>query len=54
MGWETFSEGLKVYFKKFSWGNTTLQDFISSLQEGYNKSNPEGKLDLNEWAKAWL
>jgi aminopeptidase N len=31
MGWETFSEGLKIYFKKFAWTNTTLHDFISSL-----------------------
>lgn len=54
MGWETFSQGLKVYFKKFAWSNTTLQDFISSLQEGYDLNNPDSKFDLNDWAKQWL
>jgi aminopeptidase N len=50
MGWETFSEGLKIYFKKFAWTNTTLHDFISSLQAGYNQSHPQGDLNLEKWA----
>lgn len=54
MGWETFSEGLKIYFKKFAWTNTTLHDFISSLQAGYNKSHPDGDLNLDKWADQWL
>ena len=54
MGWDTFSNGLKIYFQKFKWSNTSLTDFITSLQEGYNQSIPEGKLDLNEWSNQWL
>lgn len=54
MGWETFSNGLKIYFKKYAWQNTTLHNFISSLQEGYNQSHPEGGLVLDDWANQWL
>jgi aminopeptidase N len=32
MGWETFSHGLKIYFKKHAWSNTELPDFIGALQ----------------------
>jgi aminopeptidase N len=32
MGWEAFTNGIKLYFKEFKWGNTTLKDFIGKLQ----------------------
>lgn len=54
MGWETFSKGLKIYFGRHAWGNTTLTQFIQALQEGYNSEFPEGDLDLNKWADSWL
>lgn len=54
MGWETFGRGLKIYFKKYKWSNTVLQNFIDSLQEGYNQDHPDGKLNLNTWADKWL
>lgn len=38
MGWETFCDGLKIYFSKHAWGNTTLEDFIGALQLGYDNS----------------
>lgn len=50
MGWDTFCEGLKIYFKRHSWTNTTLHDFIDALQAGYLKSYPEGGFDLHDWA----
>jgi len=31
MGIDAFSAGLKVYFNKFKWGNSRLEDFIDSL-----------------------
>lgn len=31
MGWETFTDGLKIYFDKYKWSNTELPDFIGSL-----------------------
>ena len=46
MGWDTFCNGLKLYFKRHAWKNTTLIDFISALQDGYNSTMPDGKLDL--------
>jgi aminopeptidase N len=54
MGWDAFSGGLKIYFKKFAWTNTTLHDFISCLQAGYDKHHPQGDLKLDEWANQWL
>mmetsp|Transcript_23445 Transcript_23445/g.36116 ORF Transcript_23445/g.36116 Transcript_23445/m.36116 type:complete len:250 (-) Transcript_23445:977-1726(-) len=54
MGWETFSEGLKLYFAEFKWKNTTLLDFIGKLQEGYDKCNPTGDLNLSTWSDKWL
>lgn len=54
MGWETFLGGIKLYFRKFKWQNTTLTDFIGSLQEGYDKDYPEGDLNLKDWADKWL
>jgi aminopeptidase N len=40
MGWDTFCSGLKIYFKKHRWTNTTLPDFIGALQQGYDESLP--------------
>ena len=40
MGWDVFCAGLKIYFQRHKWGNTTLQDFISCMQTGYNNHNP--------------
>jgi len=31
MGWESFTHGLKIYFKRHAWGNTGLEDFIGAL-----------------------
>lgn len=54
MGWDTFCDGLKTYFKKHQWTNTQLPDFIGALQEGYDKSKPAKALDLDDWAQKWL
>lgn len=50
IGWDTFSQGLHIYFKKHAWKNTELPDFIGALQEAYDKNYPNEKLDLSEWA----
>jgi len=31
IGWETFTSGLKIYFNKYQWTNTTLPDFIGAI-----------------------
>ena len=54
MGWETFTQGLRIYFNKYKWGNTTLPDFISSIQQGYDDSKPYEPLDLTQWARDWI
>jgi aminopeptidase N len=54
MGWETFCDGLKIYFKKFSWGNTCLEDFIGCLQQGFDQSTHANKFSLTEWGQQWL
>lgn len=54
MGWDAFTNGLKLYFKQYKWTNTTLHDFIGKLQEGYNTAHPNGDLDLEQWSQQWL
>lgn len=31
IGWETFTDGLKIYFNRHAWGNTKLTDFIGAI-----------------------
>lgn len=54
MGWESFTDGLKIYFKRHKWTNTELPDFIQALQEGYDKNNASKDLNLSTWAQDWL
>ena len=58
MDWNTFCEGIKIYFDRHKWQNTVFDDFIVAMQEGYDKKNPdieaEKKLNLAEWGKQWL
>jgi aminopeptidase N len=51
--------GLHIYFKKHSWKNTELSDFISCLQEAYDQQHDGGKVmgndfKLSEWSDTWL
>lgn len=54
MTWPVFTKGLKIYFKKHAWSNTTLEDFIGAMQQAYNEEQPEGDLDLTKWSNQWL
>jgi aminopeptidase N len=54
MGWETFCKGLHIYFARHAWSNTSLNDFIGALQNGYDNSHPLEPLDLFKWSKDWL
>jgi aminopeptidase N len=47
IGIDRFREGMRSYFRRFEWGNATLHDFLSALQEGSGR-------DLIAWAKLWL
>lgn len=47
VGFETFIDAARVYFKKHEYGNTTLEDFLSILDEKSDR-------DVMTWAHAWL
>ena len=47
VGFDTFIEAARVYFKRFEWGNTSLNDFLQVLNEVSGR-------DMQAWANAWL
>jgi len=38
MGFNTMRNGMHSYFEKYQWGNTTLPDFVGSLDAVYQES----------------
>ena len=47
VGREPFRDGLRAYFAKHQWGNTTLDDLLDELEATSGR-------DLRTWSKAWL
>jgi aminopeptidase N len=47
IGIDAFRDGMRRYFKRYAYGNTTLHDFLETLNEGVER-------DLHEWARLWL
>ena len=47
LGADQFRDGVRSYFKEHAYTNTTLSDFIGSLEKVSGK-------DLHAWSKAWL
>ncbi len=47
VGREPFREGLRSYFRKHAWGNTTMRDLFVELEAGSGR-------DLSDWAARWL
>jgi aminopeptidase N len=47
VGDDAFFEGLRIYFRRHEWGNTTLADFLSALEETSGR-------DLHAWSAEWL
>ena len=47
VGREPFRDGLRAYFDKHAWGNTTLDDLLSELEATSGR-------DLRTWSKQWL
>ena len=47
VGRDNFIEGLRAYFAKHAWGNTTLTDLLVELEKTSGR-------DLNPWVKTWL
>ncbi|ASR35023.1 aminopeptidase N [Prauserella marina] len=47
VGLDNFLAGLRVYFGKHAWGNATLSDLLSALEEASGR-------DLSWWSAQWL
>lgn len=47
VGQEAFDAGLRNYFRKYAWGNTTLADLLAELAAASGR-------DLRTWADQWL
>ena len=47
VGEDTFVTGLRSYFKKHAWGNTTLDDLVAEIASA-------GDRDLSGWVEGWL
>ena len=47
VGEDTFVSGLRSYFRKHAWGNTTLDDLIAELASASGR-------DLSGWVEGWL
>ncbi len=47
VGEEAFFEAARRYFRRHEYGNTTLEDLLSVLEEVSGK-------DIHEWSRAWL
>jgi aminopeptidase N len=47
VGEDACVEGLRAYFAKHAWGNTTLDDLMSAIGDAAGR-------DLSDWTRAWL
>jgi aminopeptidase N len=47
VGDDAFIDGLRAYFRRHEWGNTTLADFLAALEETSGR-------DLHAWSREWL
>jgi aminopeptidase N len=47
VGREQFLDGVQAYFTQHAWGNTTLSDLFTHLEEKSGR-------DLSEWGQQWL
>ena len=47
VGREPFRDGLRAYFAKHAWGNTTLDDLLVELEQTSGR-------ELRSWSEAWL
>ena len=57
IGHENMSSGLRVYFQKHEWGNTTLPDFVRCLEDAYRQSGEKSLgegFDVSDWCDSWL
>lgn len=54
VGMNGFKEGMRYYFQKHAWGNTTIHDFLAALAHGAKKESPTSDFDPKVWGEMWL
>ena len=58
IGRDVLKEGLHKYFNKYAWQNTTLPDFVGSINEAFKEKGGNKLLgenfDFIEWCDSWL
>lgn len=57
LGYEAMSKGLQSYFKKYQWSNTTLPDFVGSLEHAWKETGDSSlgaEFSLSRWCDEWL
>ena len=52
MGLDGFRAGMRLYFRRHAFGNTTLAEFLDALEAGMREAG--GERDLHAWAALWL
>ena len=52
LGKDILKEGLKTYFKKYSFKNTELKDFIAELSLAATKLGLQ--VNFSQWSDTWL
>ena len=52
MGMDGFRSGMRTYFQRHQYGNTTLREFLDALQDGLRSVGDDR--DLHDWARLWL
>ncbi len=52
MGLPAFRSGMRRYFRRHEYGNTTLSEFLDALEAGLRSVGDER--DLHAWARLWL
>lgn len=57
LGYDVMSAGLKIYFDKHQWTNTTLPDFVGALEQAWKESGNTSMgadFNLSHWCDTWL
>ena len=52
IGINDFRNGMRTYFQRHQYGNTSLAEFLDALQDGSRSVGDDR--DLHEWAQLWL
>ena len=56
IGVKNFFEGCKIYFKKYAWGNTDLNEFVGCMDQQLKLVEDKNMkdFDLEMFKEAWL